>query len=171
MSTLHLSIGLAGAGDARAIAELSRRHVEQGLGWKYTPAHVRRLMRDVTKNVVVARADDCVAGFGIMSYGDTTANLDLLAVQPACRGQGVGRRLVSWLESVARDAGINTVFVQVRRGNRSAIAFYQVGGYQVIDQVRGYYHGREDAVILSHRIGAAVMPAKATWHWPGTNKP
>ena len=35
-------------------------------------------------------------GFGIMTYGENTANLDLLAVRPNYRRRGVATRLLRW---------------------------------------------------------------------------
>lgn len=142
------TIGFATSADVAEIAELSRTLVEYGLGWKYTPARLRRLLQHQSKNVVVARRQAELAGFGIMTYSDSTANLDLLAVKPRYRHRRVGSQIVAWLSKVAADAGIENVFVQVRKLNPGAIAFYQRIGFQIIDEQARYYHGRESAVIL-----------------------
>ena len=42
---LALTVRIAEPGDAHAIAEMSRDHIESGLGWRYDPAHVLRAMR------------------------------------------------------------------------------------------------------------------------------
>ena len=42
---VSVTIRIAEAGDACAIAEMSRDHIESGLGWRYDLAHIVRAMR------------------------------------------------------------------------------------------------------------------------------
>lgn len=142
-------IEFASLADAQVIAELSRKYIEYDLDWGYTPEKITRLIRHEAKNVVVARENRQLVGFGIMTYREEQANLDLLAVKLRYRYQGIGRQIVQWLEQVALTAGIATVYVQVRQLNSGAIKFYEKLGYQVIGEQHGYYSGRENAVIMS----------------------
>jgi ribosomal-protein-alanine N-acetyltransferase len=141
-------IEFASAADADEIGHLSKKYIEQDLGWHYTPERIRKLIRSRTKNVVLARIGDELAGFGIMTYMEESANLDLLAVKIEFRRQGIGRSIVAWLEEVAHNAGIIYLYVQVRKMNKSAIQFYKQSGYQPIDEKRGYYRGQETAVLM-----------------------
>ncbi len=144
----RVSIEFASGADAAAIAGLSRRHIEHGLRWRYTPALIRALIRQRSTNVVVARDGSALAGFGIMTYGDNCANLDLLAVPARYRRRGVGKSIVAWLEKVALAAGIAAVFVQVRKQNPGAIRFYRQLGFAFVDEASGYYQGRESAIVM-----------------------
>jgi ribosomal protein S18 acetylase RimI-like enzyme len=109
---VSVTIRIAEPGDARAIAEMSRDHIESGLGWRYDPAHILRAMRRRETVVLaasgrptyVAGARPALAGFAIMDFGDERAHLVLLAVQPLQRRLGIGRRLVEWLLESALDA-------------------------------------------------------------------
>jgi len=150
--TLCTSIELARPVDAAEISGLSRRSIERGLRPRYTPQLVRELMRNKAKNVVVARKRGEILGFGIMTYGRDNANLDLLAVKKPYRHRGVGRQILQWLEKVALTGGLANVFVQVRINNAAAIRFYEKLGFQVVEQVAGYYQQRETAVILCKGI-------------------
>ena len=154
--SLSVDVSFATSSDAAEIAQLSRKYIEYDLGWHYTPQRVKNLLKDAEKNVVVARKDDRLAGFGIMTYADQSANLDLLAVKLRYRRRGVGRRIVTWLEEVARTAGIVNVYVQVRKINRGAIKFYSRCGYQTIDELSGYYRATETGVIMCKGIGQMV---------------
>lgn len=155
-------IEFASGDDAARIAALSRRHIEQGLAWRYTPERVRALMRSRTHNVVVARADGALVGFAIMRYGDPSANLDLLGVAPPWRGQGVGRRLVLWLEQVATIAGVATIYVQVRERNARAVQFYRRLAYRPIERLPRYYGGAEGAWLLARTLRSPLGPAPRT---------
>jgi ribosomal-protein-alanine N-acetyltransferase len=148
-----LSLGLARAADAAAIARMSRDLIERGLPWSWTPRRVDASIRSPRANVVVARADGRVAGFGIMRYGDEEAHLDLLGVAPAYRREGLGRRLVEWLEKPAVLGGLTAIVLEVRRCNPGAQAFYERLGYRTLTEIAGYYQGREAAVRMRREIG------------------
>jgi ribosomal-protein-alanine N-acetyltransferase len=105
-------------------------------------------MSQAAKNVVVARLGDKLLGFGIMSYDNDNANLDLLAVKTGYRRQGVGRQIVEWLVQVAGAAGAHSVYVQVRKLNLRAIEFYRGLNFYEIEEMAGYYRGQESGVIL-----------------------
>lgn len=156
-----IEIRLATPADARAIAELSRREIEHGLPWRWTPPRVLSALRDRETNVAVAlEPQGCVVGFGIMVYRDATAHLNLLAVDPATRRRGVGAKLLAWLERVAGVAGIERIELEARRSNAAALAFYARHGYVRTGTVAGYYLGVEDAVRLCKQLaqtsGASV---------------
>lgn len=146
------NIEFATSSDAIEIGELSRKCIEYNLGWEYRPSRIRELIRNKSKNVVVAREDRSLAGFGIMTYRQDSANLDLLAVKRQYRRRDVGRQIVLWLEKVAHTAGIMNIYVQVRKTNRGAIRFYKKLGFQIIGEAAGYYQGRESAVIMCKGI-------------------
>lgn len=146
------TIEFASLADVMEIGELSRRYIEYELGWDYTPDKITRLIQNKDKNVIVAREDRQLVGFGIMTYREEQANLDLLAVRFRYRYQGIGRQIVQWLEKVALTAGIVTIYIQVREINTGAIKFYQKLGYKIVDERRGYYRGVETAVIMAKDI-------------------
>ena len=156
MLRIDSKVEFATASDVDEIGVLSRQYVEYGLGWKYTPAKLLRLIQNRTKNVVVARSGSELAGFGIMTYDDDSANLDLLAVKVRYRGKGLGRQIVEWLVEVASNAGIANVFVQVRKRNRGAIKFYRRLGFSVINEKKGYYGGQETGVIMCKSIRPVI---------------
>lgn len=152
MFSINATFEFATSSDATEIGELSKKYVEYDLGWRYTPERLTGLLKDKATNVVVARTGSTLAGFGIMTYAEQNANLDLLAVKVRYRRRGVGRQVVTWLEEVARTAGILNVYVQVRKLNRGAIKFYTKCGFQVIDELGGYYGGTETGVIMCKSI-------------------
>jgi ribosomal-protein-alanine N-acetyltransferase len=146
-------ISLAVPDDAVAIAALSRRTVEHGLEWRWTPPRVLASMADADTNVVVARRGTDLLGFAVMKYGEDDAHLLLLATQPRCRRQGVGSMLLTWLEGTLAVAGIRTLKLETRSGNAGARAFYQHRGFVEVDRRSGYYQGVEDAVRYLKQLG------------------
>lgn len=149
-------IELARRADARVIARGSRALVEYGLPWSWTPRRVEASLASRDALVVVARAPHGLAGFAIMRYGDDDAHLDLLGVDPRDRGQGLGRRLVEWLEKPALVGGIRAVFLEVRESARGARAFYERLGYRTVARLPGYYRGHETALRMTRELGVRL---------------
>jgi ribosomal-protein-alanine N-acetyltransferase len=147
-----LPLRLATPADAREIAELSRDLVENGLGWTWNPQRVLRSIRGRDTNVLVATAEDRIAGFALMDYGDTRAHLTLLAVRPAYRRQGIASRLLAWHEEAALAAGIEAIELELRASNHAARRFYQRQGFVELAVVRGYYQGIEAAIRMARDI-------------------
>jgi ribosomal-protein-alanine N-acetyltransferase len=139
-------IRLALPADALAIAGMSREHIEAGLGWSWTPERVQRAIGDRSCNVAVIDDRAAIAAFGIMLYAEETAHLALLAVAPTRRRQGLGTRLLGWLELPARMAGILELRLEVRADNPWAMDFYRRAGFVSDIRLRGYYQGRVDAL-------------------------
>ena len=146
------TVRLARPADARGIAEMSRDFIEHGLGWSWSQSRVAHAIQDKATNVAVIQRGGCLYGFGIMHYGEDTAHLALLCVQPSQQCRGLGTLLTSWLEKPALTAGIATIHVEARADNPKAIAFYRKQGYDDAGRVPGYYRGAIDAVRFEKRL-------------------
>lgn len=168
-----VSLRLAEPGDARPIAEMSRDFIESGLGWRYDPAHIERAMRRrdtvvlaaAERQTYVARDRPGLSGFAIMDFGDERAHLVLLAVQPALRRRGIGRRLVDWLMESAVTAGVASVHLELRADNEAARRFYRALGFSETVLMPRYYNGREAAMRMI-RVLRAPGPLPLSWRPP-----
>jgi [ribosomal protein S18]-alanine N-acetyltransferase len=145
-------LGLARSSDAREIAEMSRDLIEQGLTWSWTPARVQHFITGADSSVIVARRERHVAAFAIMHFGDDVAHLNLLAVAPEHRRQGLGSQLMDWLITTAIEAGVFRINLEVRTQNDAARSFYERLGFSQLGVVQGYYQGREAALRMSRRL-------------------
>jgi ribosomal-protein-alanine acetyltransferase len=145
-------LGLARSSDARQIAEMSRDLIEQGLSWSWTPARVQHFITGADSSVIVARRERHVAAFAIMHFGDDVAHLNLLAVAPEQRRQGLGSQLMDWLTTTAIEAGVFRINLEVRTQNAAARSFYERLGFAQLGVVQGYYQGREAALRMSRRL-------------------
>jgi [ribosomal protein S18]-alanine N-acetyltransferase len=145
-------LGLARSSDAREIAEMSRDLIEQGLTWSWTPARVQHFITGAESSVIVARRERHVAAFAIMHFADDVAHLNLLAVAPEHRRQGLGSQLMDWLTTTAIEAGVFRINLEVRTQNAAARSFYERLGFAQLGVVQGYYQGREAALRMSRRL-------------------
>lgn len=140
------------------MAAMSRELVEAGLGWRYTPIRMAALIRDPQTVVLVACETARIQGFAVMQFGDETAHLVLLCVDPAARRRGIGRGLTEWLIESAQVAGIASIALELRADNLDALAFYRRLNFIETQKLPGYYSGLIAArrmVLPLRRDGAA----------------
>jgi GNAT superfamily N-acetyltransferase len=92
--------------------------------------------------VVIAYVDDVPAGFALWFHNYSTflakrgLYLEDLFVLPEWRGQGIGRRLLSHLASVAVERGCGRMEWSVLDWNESAIGFYRKLGATLLEDWR-----------------------------------
>jgi [ribosomal protein S18]-alanine N-acetyltransferase len=73
-----------------------------------------------------------------------------VAVDPACRGMGVGRLLVQRVMDDCRASGAAFVSLEVRVSNSAAISLYRQLGFAAVGQRKGYYENGEDALMMEY---------------------
>ncbi|HCP44832.1 MAG TPA: hypothetical protein DIU15_02210, partial [Deltaproteobacteria bacterium] len=92
---------------------------------------------------------------GFVSFWVVGPEISLLniAVDPASRRRGLGRRLLDLAEERGRDRGGCVVFLEVRAGNEAAVTMYRRRGYLQVGIRKGYYADNgEDALVLSREL-------------------
>jgi ribosomal-protein-alanine N-acetyltransferase len=93
-----------------------------------------------------------IEGYGVTSIAAGESHLLNLCVRPESLQQGIGRKLLLHLISLARRQNAEMMFLEVRPTNRAARALYESMGFNELGSRREYYpadHGREDALILA----------------------
>lgn len=94
-------------------------------------------------------------GYGILSVAMDEAHLLNLAIDPEFQKRGLGRKVLHFLLDMAEKKGADTIFLEVRDSNRSAIALYLDEGFNQIGLRNDYYptdNGREDAIIMAYSL-------------------
>ncbi len=84
------------------------------------------------------------------------ATLIDLVVAPEVRRTGLARLLLAELLRRWQNAGVVSVFLEVRASNSAALILYQQLGFNEIGVRRGYYPaatGREDAIQMALALG------------------
>ena len=158
MTATTITLRLARASDASAIAAMARDLIEAGLGWNYRPARIVPLIRDRDTTTVVADRHGKPVGFAIMGFGDERAHLVLLAVHPAHHRQGIARRMMDWLIESAVAAGILSLHLELRAGNAAARTFYRRMNFAETQLVPGYYRGAESAIRMERVLRISGAP-------------
>jgi ribosomal-protein-alanine N-acetyltransferase len=89
------------------------------------------------------------AGFILYWVLDFEVNLLNLAVHPDERGKGVGRFLLNHMVEEAVTREVETLWLEVRVSNESAIRLYRKLGFEKVGVRRKYYDDtQEDAIVM-----------------------
>ncbi len=134
------------------MAAMSRDLIEAGLGWRYTPRRMMRMIAGPDVAAVVAGEAARISGFAVMQFGDEVGHLILLCVARQMQRQGVATALLEWLLQSARVAGLETVGVEMRADNHAARSFYRWSGFEELALVPDYYASGIDAQQMSLRL-------------------
>ena len=86
-------------------------------------------------------------GFVLARAAAGEAEILTLAVTPAARGKGLGRRLLQAAIRRAHEMGASTMFLEVGVDNPAAMALYAGLGFTKAGWRKGYYRG-VDALVL-----------------------
>lgn len=112
--------------------------------------------RGAVKTAWVYSEGSDVLGFACVAGVTDEVELQAVAVDPACRGRGIGAALMEALVEWAREAGYRVMHLEVRAGNVPALGLYRNFGFTQVGLRRGYYQDNgEDALLLSREIQRA----------------
>lgn len=100
----------------------------------------------------VARLDGEVVGYMVAWFVVDEIHLGNLAVHPDYRRRGIARHLVEHLLERARRHGARLITLEVRAGNKAALALYSRYRFRPVTVRKGYYAGREDAIIMVREL-------------------
>ncbi len=132
---MEIKIRPAVSGDYEALARLNR----ESMGYDYPPEkteeQLRKLLSDGKNGIFVAEAADKVVGYVHLTdydllYADPMKNIMGIAVDPAFRRMGVGKRLLEAGEKWAKESGAFGVRLVSGETRTGAHAFYRSLGYE-----------------------------------------
>jgi len=86
-------------------------------------------------------------GFVLARVAAHEGEILTLAVNPAARGKGLGRALLTAALDKAVQMGAQEMFLEVGADNPAALALYATLGFVRVGDRKGYYQGR-DALVL-----------------------
>jgi len=128
--------------DIQQIAEV----VNQSLGENYPPSlylTVHNLWGDGF--LVVTDLGRIVGFVAAVPSGGKGARVLMLAILPESRRQSLGKILMEELYTRCRTKGFDTVVLEVRKSNKTAIAFYEHQGFSIYGEFKSFYSNGEDA--------------------------
>ncbi len=93
-----------------------------------------------------------LVGYAVMSAAAGEAHILNITIRKSYRGNGLAKRLMQRMQTLAVEKGADMLFLEVRATNTAAINLYTSLGFNEIGFRNGYYpaaKGREDAVVYA----------------------
>jgi ribosomal protein S18 acetylase RimI-like enzyme len=103
--------------------------------WNDPRKDIARKLRVNPEWFAVAKSEGRLVGTVMAGYEGHRGWINYLAVAPGRQRTGIGRFLMIEAERWLRDAGCPKISLQVRGGNKSAMAFYKRLGFSVDEVV------------------------------------
>lgn len=132
-------------------SHMSRIHISNFVrGWK--TEEIRELMEKPGTKGFVDDRDGIRAGFAIIRMVEDECEIISIAVSKTSLRQGVGGKLLEFLEKYVKREGLKTLFLEVAEDNDAARALYHKAGFEEFGKRKDYYvrwHGRGvDAIMM-----------------------
>ena len=114
-------------------------------GGAWSADALRSQLEKPDSRCTVALEEDSVVGFLAFEQVLDEGSIVEVAVHPDHRRKGIARELI---RSALADDSLKEIFLEVREGNKPAVALYESLGFEPVGVRKGYYdHPKEDAVL------------------------
>lgn len=123
----------------------------EGTWWAELAARPRR------SYLVLTEGPD-ICGYAGVDLAGHTADVMTIAVAPAYRGRGLGRRLLDALVVEAVSSGAEALLLEVRADNEAALALYAGAGFERLQVRRRYYQPEDVDAVVMRRLLAKETP-------------
>lgn len=133
------------ATEADEIARLNNYFADQAKMLRRTPEMIGIAIDDYV--VAVDERGRIVAIGALKEYSPSIAEVAAIAVAPSAQGLGLGRRIVTAVEQLARKRGIPEVFALTMEPQ-----FFEALGYQRVDRARFPEKIRRDCIGCARRF-------------------
>ena len=97
---------------------------------------------------IIAEEDARPAGFITYEESLDFWDIEILFVLPEYRKKGVGGKLIERLLSLAKEKGIEKVFLEVKKTNAEAVSLYGKYSFKKISERENYYPDGETALVM-----------------------
>ena len=105
-----------------------------------------------SREVVVLEQSDQIIGYASLRFVGREGDINTIAIARGHQRQGLGKKLLNWLEETAVSHGVRELFLDVRTDNEPAIDLYKAAGFVRIDIRRNYYGPSIDADVMRKKL-------------------
>lgn len=101
--------------------------------------------------ILLGQSSSDIPGFVLFDFScvDSFAHLLKILVNPAFRGQKIGKELLLESIRVLRERGISNFFLEVEEENVVARSLYESVGFKVIHKKKHFYSNGATAIIMT----------------------
>jgi ribosomal-protein-alanine N-acetyltransferase len=124
----------------------------------YPVAWTKGIMKDCIKSgyhCIVLKIDEQIIGYAFLMTNYDESHLLNMCVDKKQQSQGLGRKMLKYLENVCRYCHSKVFLLEVRESNPIAQSLYQSFGFKQIGIRKNYYEcidGRENAIVMTKQL-------------------
>jgi ribosomal protein S18 acetylase RimI-like enzyme len=128
--------------DIAAVTEV----VQRSLGESYPPSLYLTIHNLWGEGFMVLVEDGRIIGFlAAVPTAPRIARILMLALLPERRSRSMGQRLMAEFYTKCLEKGYDTVVLEVRKSNGTAISFYEKQGFEITGDIENFYSNGEGA--------------------------
>jgi ribosomal protein S18 acetylase RimI-like enzyme len=148
----HIDIRPARKEDFDSIMEIENSCFPGELA--YSRRQMRYLLFKANSATLVEEADGQITGYvtALFRKGTEVAGIETIGVAPPHRGKGTGKRLLSAAEKRMLSNGATFSRLEVSAGNKDAINMYRKAGYDISEEIPGYYQFLHHGTRAAYRM-------------------
>ena len=126
------------------------------LGKKELRDALNKRFEEHNKEFYVFEADNEILGYCILKpefHGYKNCELSWIAVKKKYQNKGIGKRLIEFIEAIARKEGFRNIYAYTsEKENDKVKGFYSNMGYRKINAYEDYYSDGTRAVLFGKKI-------------------
>lgn len=110
------------------------------------------ILNEKFSKIYVCEEDHHVIGFIHVTILYETMDIVNIVVAPEYQNRGIGSLLIDYVMSeISQEVQLMTLEVNVN--NHNAIKLYEKFGFEVINERKNYYDGKENAYLMGRKLG------------------
>ena len=143
-----ISFSTVGPAAAKLLAEIHGESFET----RWSETAFNEMLAVPGTNAILVSSQNNPMGFALFRKAADEAEILTICTRPAFRQKGHGKLLVQHLESLLKNEGAKSLFIEVAVSNHAALALYASCGFETAGTRKNYYGRgdgqREDALIM-----------------------
>lgn len=114
---------------------ISHEQIDYMLNGRYTADNLGGYLTSASKRLYLVRDGDTPIGyFSYARQSEAEMKLEQLYLLADYRGRGIGRDMLTFVETAARQLGCTRMMLTVNKQNRDSIRVYEKNGYTVREE-------------------------------------
>lgn len=91
-----------------------------------------------------------IGGIGFAEFDDDCCELQKLYLADSAKGQGLGHRMIAYIENRAREMGYKRMYLETHSNLQAAIHIYEKAGYTEIARPKSVVHSTMDKFYIKN---------------------
>lgn len=118
----------------------------------FTKSQFQYLLKSPTAHFAVVTVNQTIAGYIILIYRKSGISIRIysIAIAKEFRGKGIGMALLNYAKRMAKIMQRNTISLEVKESNTTAIELYKKAGFLSRDVRKDYYGLFEHGIIMRY---------------------